>query len=146
MMIARRFVYSPFGWSVRAVAENPLRTQAIGIPTTRRLVVVYTLAAAIAGIAGALLAQTTQFVSLDVLAFHRSADLLLILIIGGTGYLYGGLIGALLFKIVQNFLSNLTPEYWEFWIGLILIAIVLTGRERITSAPATLLRRLRGAA
>lgn len=144
-VIARRFVFSPFGWSVRAVKENALRTSAIGIPVNRRLVVTYSLAAAYAGIAGALLAQTTQFVSLDVLAFHRSADLLLILIIGGTGYLYGGLIGALLFKIVQDFLANLTPEYWEFWIGLILVTLVMVGRERITGAPAMLARRLRGA-
>ncbi len=146
VVIARRFVFSPFGWSVRAVKENALRTSAIGIPVNRRLVVVYTLAAAYAGIAGALLAQTTQFVSLDVLAFHRSADLLLILIIGGTGYLYGGLVGALLFKIVQDFIANLTPEYWEFWIGLILVSLVLVGRERITGAPMMLFRRLRGAA
>ncbi len=144
-VIARRFVYSPFGWSVRAVKENALRTSAIGIPVTRRLVVVYTLAAAMAGVAGALLCQTTQFVSLDVLTFHRSADLLLILIIGGTGYLYGGLIGALLFKIVQDAISTVTPEYWEFWIGLILVTIVLIGRERITGAPMLVWRRLRGA-
>jgi branched-chain amino acid transport system permease protein len=145
-VIARRFVYSPFGWSVRAVKENPLRTSSIGIPVTRRLVIVYTLAAAMAGVAGALLCQTTQFASLDVLTFHRSADLLLILIIGGTGYLYGGLIGALLFKIVQDAISTLTPEYWEFWIGLILISLVLIGRERITGAPIFLWRRLRGEA
>jgi branched-chain amino acid transport system permease protein len=145
-LIARRFVFSPFGWSVRAVKENALRTSAIGIPVNRRLVVVYTLAAAIAGVAGALLAQTTQFVSLDVLAFHRSADLLLILIIGGTGYLYGGLIGALLFKIVQDAIANLTPEYWEFWIGLILVSIVMIGRERIVGLPMLAWRRLRGAA
>ena len=145
-LIARRFVHSPFGWSVRAVKENQLRTSAIGIPVTRRLVVVYTLAAGIAGVAGALLAQTTQFASLDVLAFHRSADLLLILIIGGTGYLYGGLIGALLFKIVQDAISTFTPQYWEFWIGLILVSLVLIGRDRITGLPMTLLKRLRGAA
>jgi branched-chain amino acid transport system permease protein len=145
-VIARRFVFSPFGWSVRAVKENALRTSAIGIPVNRRLVVTYSLAAAYAGIAGALLAQTTQFVSLDVLAFHRSADLLLILIIGGTGYLYGGLVGALLFKIVQDAIANLTPEYWEFWIGLLLVTIVMVGRERIVGAPVMLWRRLRGAA
>jgi branched-chain amino acid transport system permease protein len=143
-VIARRFVYSPFGWSVRAVKENALRTSAIGIPVTRRLVVVYTLAAAMAGVAGALLCQTTQFASLNVLAFQRSADLLLILIIGGTGYLYGGLIGALLFKIVQDAISQFTPEYWEFWIGLILISIVLIGRDRIMGVPMMVWRRLKG--
>ncbi len=144
-VIARRFVFSPFGWSIRAVKQNALRASSIGIHVNRRLVVVYTLAAAYAGVAGALLAQTTSFVSLDVLAFHRSADLLLILILGGTGYLYGGLVGALLFKIVQDFLSNLTPEYWEFWIGLILVSLVMIGRERIVAVPMLLWRRLRGA-
>ena len=93
-----------------------------------------------------MLTQTTQFASLDTLAFHRSADLLLVLIIGGTGYLYGGLIGALLFKLVQDAISTVTPEYWEFWIGLILMALVLIGRERINGAPMLMWRRLRGAA
>jgi branched-chain amino acid transport system permease protein len=144
--IARRFVFSPFGWSIRAVKENQLRTSAIGIPVSRRLIVVYTLAAAYAGTAGGLLAQTTQFVSLDVLEFHRSANLMLILVIGGTGYLYGGLIGALLFKFVQDAIANLTPEYWEFWIGLLLVTLVLIGRKRIDAAPSALMRRLRGAA
>ena len=145
-LIARRFVFSPFGWSIRAVKENQLRTSAIGIPITGRLVIVYTVAAAYAGVAGALLTQTTQFASLDTLAFHRSADLMLVLIIGGTGYLYGGLIGALLFKLVQDAISTITPEYWEFWIGAILVAIVVIGRERIVGMPKQLLRRLRGAA
>ena len=144
-VIARRFVFSPFGWSIRAVKQNALRASSIGIHVNRRLVVVYTLAAAYAGVAGALLAQTTSFVSLDVLAFHRSADLLLILILGGTGYLYGGLVGALLFKIVQDVISNLTPEYWEFWIGLILVSLVMIGRERIVGLPMLVWRRLRGA-
>ena len=91
----------------------------------------YTIAAAIAGIAGALLAQTTQLASLDVFEFHRSADVMLILILGGTGYLYGGLIGAVVFKMLQEFFSTITPQYWQFWIGLVLVAIVLVGRERI---------------
>jgi branched-chain amino acid transport system permease protein len=145
-VIARRFVFSPFGWSIRAVKENTLRTSAIGIPVNRRLVVVYSIAAAYAGVAGALLTQTTSSASPDFLSFQRSADLLLVLIIGGTGYLYGGLIGALLFKIVQDMLANFTPQYWEFWIGLILVVLVLTGRDRITGLPASLLRRVRGAA
>ena len=81
--------------------------------------------------AGALLAQTTAFASLDVFSFERSADLLLVLIIGGTGYLYGGLIGAVIFKLMQDWIANLTPQYWQFWIGLVLVLIVLIGPERI---------------
>jgi branched-chain amino acid transport system permease protein len=131
-LLARRLVNSPFGLSVMAIKGNPQRAAAIGIPVDRRLIVIYTVAAFYAGVAGALLAQTTAFASLDVFSFDRSADLLLVLIIGGAGYLYGGLIGAILFKLMQDYLSVLTPQYWPFWIGLLLVALVLVGRERIT--------------
>ena len=114
---------------------------AIGADVPRRLTVIFTLAAAVAGIAGALLAQTTQFVSLDVLAFHRSADVLLMLVIGGVGYLYGGLIGALVFKFMQDSLSSITPQYWQFWIGFLLVVFVLVGRERILGWPRAVFRR-----
>jgi len=130
-LLARRIVYSPFGLSLRAVRGNPLRAASIGIPVNARLVAIYTLAAFYAGVAGALLAQTTSFASLDVFSFERSADLLLVLIIGGTGYLYGGLIGAVIFKLMQDWIANLTPQYWQFWIGLVLVLIVLIGRDRI---------------
>ena len=106
-----------------------------------RLVAAYTLGAGLAGIAGALLAQSTQFVSLDVLAFHRSADILLVLVIGGVGWLYGGLLGAVLFKLMQDVLSSLTPQYWQFWIGLVLVALVLIGRDRIADWLALFRRR-----
>ena len=131
-VLARRIAVSPYGLSLRSIRDNPLRARAVGIPVNRRLVAVYTLAAAYAGVAGALLAQTTQFVSLDVLAFHRSADVMLVLVIGGVGYLYGGLIGAIFFKVLQDVLSAWTPQYWQFWIGLILVLLVLAGRERLT--------------
>jgi len=130
-LLARRIVYSPFGLSLRAVRGNPLRAASIGISVNARLVAIYTLAAFYAGVAGALLAQTTSFASLDVFSFERSADLLLVLIIGGTGYLYGGLIGAVIFKLMQDWIANLTPQYWQFWIGLVLVLIVLIGRDRI---------------
>ena len=84
---SRRMVNSPFGLSLRAIKGNPLRARAIGVPVNARLVTSYTVAAAIAGIAGALLAQTTQSASPDMIAFHRSADALLILVFGGAGFL-----------------------------------------------------------
>ena len=132
-VLARRIVYSPFGLSLRAIKGNSLRASSIGISVNARLVAVYTLAAFYAGVAGALLAQTTAFASLDVFSFERSADLLLVLIIGGTGYLYGGLIGAVIFKLMQDWIANLTPQYWQFWIGLVLVLIVLVGRDRLGS-------------
>jgi branched-chain amino acid transport system permease protein len=130
-LLARRVVYSPFGLSLRAVKGNPLRSASVGISVNARLVAIYTFAAFYAGVAGALLAQTTAFASLDVFSLERSADLLLVLIIGGTGYLYGGLIGAVIFKLMQDWIANLTPQYWQFWIGLVLVLIVLVGRDRI---------------
>ena len=132
-LLARRIVHSPFGLSLQAIKGNALRASAVGIPVNGRLVAIYSIAAGYAGIAGALLTQTTAFASLSVFDFDRSADLLLVLIIGGTGYLYGGLIGAILFKLMQDYLSALTPQYWPFWIGLLLVVIVLVGRERISS-------------
>jgi branched-chain amino acid transport system permease protein len=132
-LIARRVVYSPFGLSLRSIKGNALRAAAVGIPVKWRLVAIYTLSAFFAGIAGALLTQTTAFCSLDVFSIDRSADLLLVLIIGGTGYLYGGLIGAVIYKFLQDWIATLTPQYWQFWIGLVLVVIVLIGRERFES-------------
>jgi branched-chain amino acid transport system permease protein len=130
-MLARRIVNSPFGLSLQAIRGNPLRSSAVGIAVNWRLVAVYTLSAGYAGIAGGLLAQTQAFASLSMLSIDRSADALLILIIGGTGYLYGGIIGALIYRFLQDYLSDLTARYWQFWIGLLLVAIVIVGRERI---------------
>jgi branched-chain amino acid transport system permease protein len=132
-VLARRIVNSPFGLSLQSIKNNPLRASAIGINVNFRLVAIYTIAAGYAGIAGALLAQTQAFASLAYFDFERSADLLLVLIIGGTGYLYGGLIGAFIFKFMHDYLAVLTPQYWPFWIGLLLVGIVMIGRERITS-------------
>src|SRR6201989_1972692 len=130
-LLARRIVNSPFGLSLRAIRNNPLRASAIGVPVTRRLIAIYTVAAFYAGIAGALFTQTTALASLDVFSFERSADLMLVLVIGGTGYLYGGLIGAVVFKMLQELFQTITPQYWLFWIGLVLVVMVLVGRERI---------------
>ena len=135
-LLMRRLVHSPFGATLKAIRDNRLRAMAIGIPVAARLVTIYTVAAGVAGAAGALLAQTTGFASLDVLAFERSADVLLMLVIGGVGWLYGGVAGAIVFKLLQNWLSVVTPQYWMFWIGLILVTLVLVGRERLSKPSA----------
>ncbi|CCE10033.1 conserved membrane hypothetical protein [Bradyrhizobium sp. STM 3843] len=147
-LLARRIVHSPFGLSLRAIKNNPLRAAAIGIPVNRRLIAIYTVAAFYAGIAGALFTQTTALASLDVFAFDKSADLMLVLVIGGAGYLYGGLIGALVFRMLQEVFQTITPQYWMFWIGLVLVVIVLVGRQRIHAAalfvPNLILKQLAG--
>ena len=142
-LVARRIANSSFGMSLCAIRDNPLRAAAIGIPVNRRLIAAYTIAAAFAGAAGALQAQTAQFVGLDALSFEKSADVMLVLIIGGAGWLYGGIIGALVFKLLQDWLSWLTPQYWHFWVGLILLIIVLIGRDRISQWNAVLLSPFR---
>jgi branched-chain amino acid transport system permease protein len=129
--LGRRLVHSPFGASLKAIRDNRLRAMAIGIPVNARLSAAYTVAGAMAGAAGALLAQTTGFASLDLFEFHRSADVMLILVVGGTGWLYGGVFGAVVFKLMQDLLSSITPQYWTFWLGLFLVVLVQVGRERL---------------
>ena len=130
-ILARRLVHAPLGATLKAVRDNRLRAMAIGIPVTSRLAVVYTVAAGIAGAAGALMAQTTGFASLDVFALDRSADVMLMLAIGGVGWLYGGIAGAVAFKLMYDVIANITPQYWTFWIGLFLVVLVMVGRERL---------------
>jgi branched-chain amino acid transport system permease protein len=141
-LVARRMMNSPFGLSLRAIRDNSLRAAASGVPPSQRLSLIYTIAASYAGAAGALIAQTSQFVSLDVLDFHRSADVMLVLIIGGPGYLYGGMIGAIVFKFLQDTISALTPQYWMFWIGLFLVLFVLRGRTLIHGGVKLIMSRL----
>ena len=141
--LSRALMASPFGFALRAIRDNRLRAEAVGIPANRRLVGIYTLAAAMAGVAGALQAQTSQFVSLAALDFHRSAEALLVLVIGGAGTLYGALIGAAAFRLAQEGLLRLSPQHWEFFVGLGLVAFVLVGHERIGRAGALLLSRWR---
>ena len=129
--LLRRVVHSPYGATLMAIRDNRLRAQSIGIPVAWHLASVYTLAAAIAGTAGVLMTQTTGFASLDLFDIHRSADVLLMLVIGGTGWLYGGIFGAVVFKVLQDVLSSITPQYWTFWLGLFLVVLVLVGRERL---------------
>jgi branched-chain amino acid transport system permease protein len=124
-LIARRIIHSPFGLSLRGIRENARRMPAIGAPNRRRLRTIYTLSAAIAGIAGGLLAQTTQFVALETLSFQRSAEVLVILVLGGAGRLYGGIIGAVIFMIARDQFSGINPQFWYFWIGLLLVLVVM---------------------
>jgi len=133
-LFLRRLSRSPFGLSLRGIRENRARMPAIGVPVRRRLVAAFTLGAAIAGIAGALLAQTTQFVGLDTLGFGRSADTVIMLVLGGTGRLYGALLGTGVFMIAQDYLSGINPVYWQFWLGLLLVVFVFFARGGIMGA------------
>ena len=126
--LARRIVHSPFGRSLTGIRENVRRMHAIGAPVARRLLVIYTISAAMAGISGALIAQTTQFVSLGFLSLERSGTVLIMLIIGGVGRLYGAFIGVPLYMIAQDRFSEIDPVYWYFWIGLLMVLLVVFAR------------------
>jgi branched-chain amino acid transport system permease protein len=122
---ARRLIHSPFGLALRGIRENFVRMPAIGAASRAHIRKIYTIAAAIAGLAGALIAQTTQTVSLESLSFERSADVLVMLVLGGAGRLYGGLVGSIIFMIARDQFSGLAPQYWYFWIGILLVVVVI---------------------
>jgi len=124
-LVARRLIHSPFGLSLRGIRENPVRMPAIGAPSRAHIRKIYTISAAMAGVAGALLAESTSTVSLEVLSFQRSADVLVILILGGAGRLYGGILGAIIYMVARDQFSGVNPQYWYFWIGLLLVAVVM---------------------
>jgi branched-chain amino acid transport system permease protein len=124
-LVARRIIHSPFGLALRGIRENAVRMPAIGAASQAHLRKAYTLAAVMAGIAGALLTHTTSTVSLEVLSFGRSADVLVILILGGAGRLYGGILGAIIYMVARDQFSGINPQFWYFWIGLLLVAVVM---------------------
>jgi branched-chain amino acid transport system permease protein len=140
----RRMIHSPFGLSLRGIRENWTRMPAVGAPSLSHLRKAYTVSAAIAGIAGALLAQTTETVSLAALSFERSADTVVMLVLGGTGRLYGGLIGAIVFMVARDQFSGINPQLWYFWIGLLLVAVVMLLPNGVLGGLAQLAARWKG--
>jgi len=142
-VVMRRLVNSPFGLALRGLREGAARMPALGVSVRSLQVTAFTLAAGIAGIAGALLTQTTQFVGLDALGFPRSAELLIMLVFGGAGRLYGAVVGATVFMVAQEVLSGLNHVYWQFWLGLMLVVIVLFARGGIMGGIDRLSAQLR---
>ena len=136
----RLVLRSPFGLTLRGIHDSRKRMLAIGSPVEARLRLAYALSAGVAGIAGALLAQTTQFVGIESIGFNRSAEVLIILVLGGTGRLYGGLIGAIVYMLVHDWFADLNPQYWMFWLGIFLIAAVMLGRGGIMGALSRLVK------
>jgi branched-chain amino acid transport system permease protein len=143
-LATRRLINSPFGLSLRGIRENPLRMPAIGAPSRSHIRKIYTISAMIAGLAGAVLAQTTSTVSLGVLEFQRSAEVLIILVLGGAGRLYGGLVGAIVFMVARDQFSGIAPQYWYFWIGALLVAVVMLLPNGVLGGLAKLGSRWRG--
>lgn len=143
--LVRRMVYSPFGASLTGIRENDVRMNAVGAPVYMRLVVSYTISAALAGLAGALLTQTTQYVGLKVLGFELSGELLVMLILGGIGRIYGAFVGPLVYLLAQDYLAKQFPEYWYFGIGMILVLVVMFVRGGILGIVDAGIAKWRGA-
>src|SRR5262245_49955607 len=143
-LAVRRLVDSPFGLALRGIRENAKRMPAIGAPSRSHIRTIYTISAVIAGIAGGLLAQTTQTVSLGTLDFQRSADVRVILILGGAGRLYGGIVGAIVYMIARDQFSGVNPQYWFFWIGLLLVIVVLVLPNGIMGGLARIVSSVQG--
>jgi len=141
--VTRKMIYSPFGATLCGIRENIVRMHAIGVPVYRRLLTAYAVSAMLAGLAGALLAETNQFVGLNVLGFEPSGELMVMLILGGVGRLYGAFVGPLVYLIAQDFLAKQFPEYWYFGIGLMLVLVVLFARGGILGIADAIVARAR---
>ena len=140
-IFVRTLVYSPFGQSLTGIRENTLRMHAVGAPVRARLVICYTISAAIAGIAGGLWAQANAYVNLTTLGLDRAATVLIILVLGGYGRLYGAFIGAVAYMIISHFLAKYFPTAWQLGLGLLLMAIALFARGGILGIGEGLMRR-----
>ena len=143
-LFARTLVYSPFGQSLTGIRENTLRMHAVGAPVRMRLVVCYTISAAIAGIAGGIWAQANAYVNLSTLGLDRAATVLIILVLGGYGRLYGAFLGAVAYMALAHFLSKVYPTAWQLGLGLLLVVIALFARGGILGIGETLMRRFNG--
>ena len=141
-LIARALVKSSFGLALLGARENTPRMIMLGAPVGPDVSAIFAISAAMAGVAGALLTQTIQSVSPDALSFQRSADVLVILILGGTARLYGGFIGAFVFLFLRDWLAQLNPVYWYFWIGLLLVIVVSFFRKGIVPSLDVLMQRM----
>ena len=142
-LLARALVHSPFGRSLTGIRENVTRMHAIGSPVFIRLLTIYTISAALAGAAGALIAETTGLVALNVLSVDQSGYILVMIILGGVGRLYGAFIGVPLYMIAQDRFSEIDPVYWYFWIGLLLVLVVVFARGGVLGLADSLIRRVK---
>ncbi|MBM3368268.1 MAG: branched-chain amino acid ABC transporter permease [Betaproteobacteria bacterium] len=140
-IVVRTLVYSSFGQSLTGIRENLLRMHAVGAPVRGRLIVVYAISAALAGVSGGLFTQVTGYVNLAVLGLERAAGVMIILILGGHGRLYGAFVGAITYLVLEHLLAKAYPTAWQLGLGLTLVAVALFARGGLLG----LFEKLRGA-
>ncbi|MFC7395746.1 branched-chain amino acid ABC transporter permease [Chelatococcus sp. GCM10030263] len=142
--VLARFVRSPFGLLCRGIKEDPARIEAMGRAPYPALIKMYAVSGAIAGLGGALLAVSTGVVGLDSVSFDRSAEALVMLVLGGIGTLWGALVGTVVFQIVEHIVSAENPFHWLTLMGLLLIAVVLFLPGGLQASVGEVARLLRG--
>jgi len=140
-LLVRTLVYSSFGQSLTGIRENLLRMHAVGAPVRARQVLAYTVSAALAGIAGALFTQANGYVNLAVLGLERSAGVMIVLILGGYGRLYGAFVGAIVYMVLEHTLAKAYPTAWQLGLGLTLVAVSLFARNGVIGLLDALRRR-----
>ncbi len=145
-VLVRMLVYSSFGQSLTGVRENLLRMHAVGAPVRTRQVLAYTVSAALAGVAGALFTQSNTYVNLAVLGLERSAGVMIVLILGGYGRLYGAFVGAIAYMVLEHSLAKAYPTAWQLGLGLTLVLVALYARNGVIGILVSLRRRFAGTA
>jgi branched-chain amino acid transport system permease protein len=141
--LVRTMVHSPFGAALVGTRENDARMHAIGSPVYLIRLRAYAISGALAGTAGGLLTHTTQFAGLSTLGFELSGELLVMLVLGGVGRLYGAFVGPTVYIVARDYLAKQTPEYWYLGIGLLLVVIVLWARGGILGLADNFLSRMK---
>ncbi|MBX5215580.1 MULTISPECIES: branched-chain amino acid ABC transporter permease [unclassified Rhizobium] len=140
-MLLRLLVRSPFGMLCRGIRQDPLRIRAMGGSPKAALIKMYVISGAVAGVGGALNAISTQVVGLDSLSFTQSAEALVMLVLGGTGSLFGALSGTVIFMFFEDYVSAANPFHWLTMVGALLIAVVLFAPKGLYGTAAALIGR-----
>ncbi|QKK18126.1 branched-chain amino acid ABC transporter permease [Rhizobium indicum] len=142
-VLLRFLVRSPFGMLCRAIKQDPLRIRAMGASPKAALIRMYAISGAVAGVGGALNAISTQVVGLDSLSFTQSAEALVMLVLGGTGSLFGALSGTVIFMLFEDYVSAANPFHWLTMVGAMLIAVVLFAPKGLFGTAAAFVSRRR---
>jgi len=137
LYLLRRLLAARFGQAIQAIRENETRMEAIGFPTYRYKLICFVIAGGVAGLAGALIANQNSFVSPNLLQWTQSGTLMVMVILGGVGYLYGGVLGALAFLVLEEVLSSYTI-HWQLGLGAVLLIVVLYARRGLAGLLAAM--------
>lgn len=142
-ILLRFLVRSPFGMLCRGIKEDPVRIKAMGASPKAALIKMYVISGAVAGVGGALNAISTQVVGLDSLSFTLSAESLVMLVLGGTGSLFGALAGTVIFMLFEDYVSAANPFHWLTMVGVLLIAVVLFAPKGLYGTAANFFKQRR---